>query len=121
MAAKIKIGLVGWGKIAKTHAAALASLEEADFPAGWDTRERRARERAGRGDRATGRGSAGHLSSQLGKQGLAQFFFRIAQLVTEGGLREVKALSRLGDAAFLGHGHQQLEVTDFQFRVHFHV
>ena len=48
MAAKVKIGLVGCGKIAQTHAAALASLEEAEFTACCDADEGRARELAGK-------------------------------------------------------------------------
>lgn len=43
MPRKIRIGLIGCGKIGKTHAAALASLEEAEFVACCDADEGRAR------------------------------------------------------------------------------
>jgi UDP-N-acetyl-2-amino-2-deoxyglucuronate dehydrogenase len=43
MSRKVRVGLVGCGKIAQTHAQALASLEEADFVACCDADEARAR------------------------------------------------------------------------------
>ncbi len=42
MAGKVRVGLIGCGKIAKTHAAALASLAEADFVACCDAEADRA-------------------------------------------------------------------------------
>jgi hypothetical protein len=37
------------------------------------------------------------------------------------GFRKVQALARFGHTAFFGHGHQQLEVSTFQFRTHVHM
>ncbi len=72
-------------------------------------------------DQALSGGRQHHLSSQPQKQRRPQLFFRIAQLVAQRGLREVQAFSGFGHAAFFGHGHQQLEVSDFQFRTHIHM